>query len=870
MSVNQILSKAIGIDLGTTNSAVAIMNAADSDIILHKDASKSLTTPSVVWKDPKDKAVMVGKKAYSRIGSMPSPLRSLKRHMGSQRKFLLTDEEILPEQFSAYVLKEMKRQIQDDLPQMGAAASSSWRVDRAIVTVTAYFEQNQIDATRRAAEQAGLQVVDLLHEPTAAACYHCWKTGTQNGLFLVYDLGGGTFDVSIVRVTAGQFEVLGISGNNQLGGDDFDVAIAEYLLGELQKEEDSQKEKMWALDLDFKDQEDRLRFDRLKLLAETAKKALSNADDFLLRDTQLTDKKGQRVSIERQCERADIEKVIRPIAERTIAYCWEALEKAKTKAKVSLSQVDGIILAGGSTHVPLVRALVQETFCAQDGKEGRAKCASPIYESVDTLVALGAAIRAAAVGGLSVYDNEERVRVSFRGTGNAGSSSTRAAGNVEVLKPGINVEGGTIRLRSGDHEEETDLKAGGAFVFKQIPLKPNVENLLEFEVYDGSGNLVAAVSRPVSHNEEAAARPTGGASSTAVLSKPLMLEIRDAGRLVKETLVKELQSLPFEVEHRFRHPGNTALIVLPVFQLQRKIQEIKVQVEASLPAGTPVVLRVHIDEAYRMTVHGKIGDSQTFEALVEVPDDPAVPQDDQIKALEKNFLEQIGYLGLGERAVAEEKWARANEDFQKARHREDDPGAIHSFEEMLSLVAAVEAPPPLDPPKHEFDKLVKECLEINQHVSELAQAVSRPHDPDEIRKSIETHRAQGETAFGASDQRIYAEAIGGLERIKIHLINLLKSMLPPDVGPSDEDRARYLVNAIQEEAESLANRARAQKKNDIAAQAETIKTAVASLKSRAGTDAPAVLRELQGHRVSLERLANALKSFADGGKHVEK
>lgn len=243
--IRQQISKAVGIDLGTTNSAVAIMNATDTDIVLHKDPkTKRETTPSCVWKDPRSQQKIVGTKAFQRIGTTPEPIRSIKRVMGKQVLVHLGAEQLTPEQVSALILSEMKQQIEEDVARF-SSESTEWIVDRAIVTVPAYFDQPQIEATRKAAEMAGFQVLELLHEPTAAASYYCWQNQVQNGIFLVYDFGGGTFDVSILRCIEGAFEVLGISGNNRLGGDDIDSILAEELRQRLLSEE-------YALDLDIK------------------------------------------------------------------------------------------------------------------------------------------------------------------------------------------------------------------------------------------------------------------------------------------------------------------------------------------------------------------------------------------------------------------------------------------------------------------------------------------------------------------------------------------------------------------------------------------------------------------------------------------
>jgi molecular chaperone DnaK len=308
----QILNKAIGIDLGTTNSAVAIMTLTDTDVIIHRDArTRRETTPSCVWKDPRTQQVLVGSRAFQRIGTTPEPIRSIKRSMGKQTTVSLTDVQVTPEEVSASILREMKLQIEDDVAQF-TNETCEWAVTRAIVTVPAYFDQPQIEATRKAAEMAGLQVLELLHEPTAAASYYCWQNRVQNGTFLVYDFGGGTFDVSILRSVEGSCEVLGISGNNRLGGDDLDVLLAEELRQRLVGEG-------YELELNLQKSADRRRFEQLKMLAEGVKKALSTEEEFVLRSqSYVQDQSGTPINIDMLFERTEVEALYRPTIERTL------------------------------------------------------------------------------------------------------------------------------------------------------------------------------------------------------------------------------------------------------------------------------------------------------------------------------------------------------------------------------------------------------------------------------------------------------------------------------------------------------------------------------------------------------------------------
>jgi molecular chaperone DnaK len=808
----QVISKAIGIDLGTTNSAVALMDPTDSELVIHSDPNmKRETTPSCVWKNPKTGEIVVGHHAFRRIGTAPPPVRSIKREMGKQLKARLTDEDLLPEQVSAYILGEMRRQIESDVKRFETEATR-WFVKRAVITVPAYFDQPEVDATRRAGELAGLEVLDLLHEPTAAACYHCWKSGTQNGLFLVYDFGGGTFDVSVLRSNAGKFEVLGISGNTKLGGDDLDTSIAEYLQERLLREG-------YALELKVKDdREDALRFDRLRLLAEGVKKALSTTGEFFLKDSgSLKDRNGDAVIIETMFERPEIEALMLPHIERTIPYCWDALEKAQQKAGVTIADVDAVILAGGSTHISLVRDLVRKSFCQDPAAaEPRAKCTEPVYEKVDTVVALGAAIRAAAMGGLEIYNAERNVRVAFRGTGTTGSRQASVGGKVEAVGGGIDVSGGRVRLliEESGFEDEQELTESGMFGFRDVPLQPSADNLLTFEVYDAQGEPIATAGRPVRQSRDPVP-PTGGAASTAVLSKAILLEVERRGTITRKVLAPALQTLAFEKTFSFLHPGNTDLVRLPLYQQTRKIQEVQVPVPSSLPKGAPVELSVYIDGLLVITARGKIGDVG-FEAAVAIPPDRPLPTETEASALEQRFREELNYVSSGKKMPLQGRYRKARERFEAARERGETTQAVHEFEEMEEIVGAISrVDGQLQPPKQFFDELVKECFEFNQGTAQEHATQNTDYHYDELQKDIEAQRQFGENAFREGDQTAYSDAILNLESIKSHIVTLFQKVAKIVDNRTPEQRAADNLQFAIREAAKLEQLAGTSQRDDL-------------------------------------------------------
>lgn len=856
----QIISKAVGIDLGTTNSAVAILDSTDTDIVLHRDPKmKRETTPSCVWKNPKTGEIVVGHLAFRRIGTSPPPVRSIKRSMGQQIKVNLGGERLSPEEVSSYILMEMKRQILEEVKTFNTA-DTEWIVDRAIVTVPAYFDTDQIEATRNAGELAGLEIVELLHEPTAAACYHCWRTKTYDGTFLVYDFGGGTFDVSVLRSSAGAFEVLGISGNRRLGGDDLDFVIAEELQERLIRDG-------YSMDLDIVGTEaDKLLWDKLQFLAESVKKALSTAGEFLLRDTSLQDKDGEPVIIETMFERDEIEARMRPVIERTMPYCFEALTQAESKAGIRLSDIDAIILAGGSTHVPLVREIVKESLCLKEGvDEPRARCSDPVYDKVDTLVALGAAIRAAATGGMAVYNPEKTVRVSFRGTGSTGSSKAHVGGSVTSLDESLRSQGGRVRLTIAgiDFEDLADLNEQGVFGFKNVPLQPGAENLLTFQILGADGKILATVGRPIAQSREKP-NPTGGTMSTAVQSKPLLLEVTKEGKQHYHELIPSLKTLPADEDFDFRHPGDTELIRFSLFSNKRKIKEIRVAVDSSLPRGTPITMNVKVDELAFITVKGKIGDTE-FEAAVEPPPPRELPSEEEIRKLQLSFQDGLQYLAKGKRAVAEARYNKAKKSFEAAISRGDSEQALHDYEEMEEVVANISrADGAVEPPKEFFDKLVGECLEINRHAAEVGAQEAKPHDHREMAKAIEAQRQQGEKACLEGNQKRYTDAIMMLENIKNQLIALIQTIKPPP-KQSETEQAQSAVSGAGKQADDVKGMAKASGRHDLADEAERIKKELKVLEKEAQKDPTTVREKASRLWGRLQQIKNTLMGKKDDG-----
>ena len=335
------IDRPVGIDLGTTNSEVALLDPSERELLVYHDRFKRRTVPSAVAWDPQAEAFVVGRAARKRRGKKPPPIESVKRKMGQTETVSCGPHELRPEDVSAKILAELRAKMASFLADR-VEGEVEVRVDRAVITVPAYFDAPQVEATRRAAELAGLDPIGILQEPTAAAIYHTFKRKLGDGCFLVFDFGGGTFDVSILRCVGGEYQVLAIDGDNYLGGDDFDKRFAEHLRKQL-------VERGYALDLDVAgDADDARRFGRLVHLAQEIKESLSTREVLLVSKTDVVDdQQGEMVELELEIGKAEYEEVIADLVETTITCCLRAVDQANERANIELGDIDNVILVGG-------------------------------------------------------------------------------------------------------------------------------------------------------------------------------------------------------------------------------------------------------------------------------------------------------------------------------------------------------------------------------------------------------------------------------------------------------------------------------------------------------------------------------------------
>lgn len=359
------MSKIIGIDLGTTNSCVSVMEGGEAKVITNPEGNR--TTPSVVAF--KDGEIVVGEAAKRQAVTNKDTVSSVKRLMGSSEKINANGKTYTPQEISAMILQYLKKYAEEYLGEP---------VTKAVITVPAYFNDAQRQATKDAGKIAGLDVERIINEPTAASlAFGIDKTDKEQKV-LVFDLGGGTFDVSIIDMSEGTFEVLATAGDNHLGGDDFDNVIVDWMADEFKKQ--------YNIDL----KADRMALQRMKEAAEKAKKDLSGTLQAHISLPFISANQSGPLHFETDLTRANFDKMTKFLVDRTVTPVKQALKDAG----LSASDLDQVLLVGGSTRIPAVQEAVKKEL----GKEPN-KSVNP-----DEVVAMGAAIQGGILGGENPHD----------------------------------------------------------------------------------------------------------------------------------------------------------------------------------------------------------------------------------------------------------------------------------------------------------------------------------------------------------------------------------------------------------------------------------------------------------------------------------
>ncbi|SDD58685.1 molecular chaperone DnaK [Auraticoccus monumenti] len=357
------MARSVGIDLGTTNSVVAVLEGGEPTVIPNAEGAR--TTPSVVA-FAKAGEVLVGEVAKRQaVTNVDRTIRSVKRHMGTGWKVDIDDKPFRPQQISAFVLQKLKRD---------AEAYLGETVTNAVITVPAYFSDAERQATKEAGEIAGLTVDRIINEPTAAALAYGLDKGQTEQTILVFDLGGGTFDVSLLEISDGVFEVKATKGDNRLGGDDWDTRVVEWLVKQFKGK--------FGTDLS----QDKIARQRLQEAAEKAKIELSSASETTINLPYITLGESGPLHLEERLTRGDFQRMTQDLLDRCRSPFNAVIEDAKT----SIGSIDHVILVGGSTRMPAVAELVKELTGGKEPNKG---------VNPDEVVALGASLQAGVLKG---------------------------------------------------------------------------------------------------------------------------------------------------------------------------------------------------------------------------------------------------------------------------------------------------------------------------------------------------------------------------------------------------------------------------------------------------------------------------------------
>ncbi len=551
-STGMRIHKTFGLDLGTTNSTVSVFRNGRS--FCAEDA-KQKGIPSIVGK--RGTTFLVGAAAKNNVGL--EKLRSVKRQMGKDIVLTLGDVEYKPEEISAEIIRFCAGLLnaQADVPKDTV-------YDRIVITVPAYFSVAQKDATRKAGELASLEVVMLLEEPTAAAINYTVKNNIQNGVFMVYDLGGGTFDVSIIEKIDSIPVVLATAGNNFLGGDNFDSLLAHYFIEVLNNELG------YDIKLDLKNSADEHKFKALLLAAENVKKNLSQSETFTINYYDVFKDNSSVDLVIEDFPRKKFEELIKDkIIIDTVTECEKALA-AFTASGRTLGEIDAILLVGGSSKIPCVIKALEKQFV----KTGKIK--KIVTDEPDLAVGLGAGIVAAAQGTV-LEDTEIDIKVEV---------------NAPYLHDGgLNISGKVISGKI----DEIGIIAGGKEIKTTVSEKGefsvDIDTAMDFEYkFYQNGQAVSGAG--------VEADGTNLIAPTPVQNETIRIEIVDLERQEIEDfpLVGKGEALPCNATHYFKiNEHSREEIVLPVKEGYREIFKFVINVPDGTPIGSRITVTTNID-----------------------------------------------------------------------------------------------------------------------------------------------------------------------------------------------------------------------------------------------------------------------------------
>ncbi|MFC2769227.1 MAG: molecular chaperone DnaK, partial [Streptococcus gordonii] len=530
------MSKIIGIDLGTTNSAVAVLEGNEAKIIANPEGNR--TTPSVVAF--KNGEIQVGEVAKRQAVTNPNTISSIKRHMGEAGyKVEIEGKSYTPQEISAMILQYLKGYAEEYLGE---------KVEKAVITVPAYFNDAQRQATKDAGRIAGLEVERIVNEPTAAALAYGLDKVDHEEKILVFDLGGGTFDVSILELGDGVFDVLSTAGDNHLGGDDFDQKIIDFLVEEFQRDN--------GIDLSS----DKMAMQRLKDAAEKAKKDLSGVSQTQISLPFISAGAAGPLHLEVTLTRAKFDQLTQDLVERT----KEPVRRALSDAGLSASDIDQVLLVGGSTRIPaVVEAVRKET-----GKEPN-KSVNP-----DEVVAMGAAIQGGVISG-DVKDivllDVTPLSLGIETMGGVFTKLIDRNTTIPTSKSQVfstaadNQPAVDVHVLQGERPMAADNKTLGRFQLTDIPAAPRGVPQIEVKFDIDKNGIVNVSAKDLGTNKE----------QKITIKSSSGLSDEEIDRMVKEAKENEAADKKRKEEVDLRNEVDQLL-----FQTDKTLKEVKDKVSA--------------------------------------------------------------------------------------------------------------------------------------------------------------------------------------------------------------------------------------------------------------------------------------------------